>query len=180
MSNQNYDIEAMKQGLNCDVARDRDACYSPFYIINQADNNSVQVMDDIAARDKEDVYNDLDVIDIVLNGEISPGGFELPGGPIGAAVGYQRRDDYTRSVPSSVELAGDTWIGGTAKENIVSYSRDVDAFFAEVALPLLPDLELTAAVRREEFSTGQESTDPKYGLSDLRSFRLADPAGHLR
>ncbi|MBT8146068.1 MAG: TonB-dependent receptor, partial [Gammaproteobacteria bacterium] len=165
MSNQNYDIEAMKQGLNCDVANDRDACYNPFYVVNQADNNSIQVMDDIAARDKEEVINQLDVIDIVINGEISPGGFELPGGVIGAAIGYQYREDYTRSVPSSVELAGDTWIGGTAKENIVSFSRDVDAFFAEVALPLLPDLELTAAVRREEFSTGQASTDPKYGLT---------------
>jgi len=165
MSNQNYDIEAMKQGLNCDVANDRDACYSPFYIVNEADNNSVHVMNDIAARDKEEEIDQLDTIDIVLNGEIPLGDFELPGGPIGAAVGYQYRDDYSRRVPSAVELAGDTWIGGTEQEVITSFSRDVDAFFAEVAIPVLPTVELTAAVRREEFSSGQESTDPKYGLT---------------
>jgi len=165
MSNQNYDIEAMKQGLNCDVANDRDACYNPFYVVNEADNNSIHVMNAIAARDKEETYDELDVIDIVLNGEIPLGGFELPGGPIAAAVGYQRRDDYSRNVPSAVELAGDTWIGGTEQEVITSFNRDVDAWFAEFAVPLLPSLELTAAVRREEFSSGQESTDPKYGLT---------------
>ena len=165
MSNQNYDIEAMKQGLNCDVANDREACYNPFYVVNEADNNSIQVMNAIAARQKEEQVDQLDTIDIVINGEISPGGFELPGGPIGAAIGYQYRDDYTRSVPSIVELAGDTWIGGTAPEVITSFARDVDAYFAEFALPILPSVELTAAVRREEFSTGQASTDPKYGLT---------------
>ncbi|MCB1671660.1 MAG: TonB-dependent receptor [Pseudomonadales bacterium] len=165
MSNQNYDIEAMKQGLNCDVVNDREACYNPFYVTDQANQNSLQVMNAIAARDKEEEYDQLDVIDIVLNGEIPLGGFELPGGPIGAAVGYQRREDYYRNVPSAVELAGDTWIGGTAQEVITSGSRYVDAYFAELAIPVLPSVELTAAVRTEDFSSGQKSTDPKFGVT---------------
>ena len=63
----------------------------------------------ISARDLEWVIDDLDVIDIVLNGEVPLGGFELPGGPIGAAVGYQRRDDSYTNIPSLKEIAGDTW-----------------------------------------------------------------------
>lgn len=165
MSGQNYDIEAMKQGLNCDVANDRESCYNPFFVVDQSNNNSQQVMDAIAARDKEVVEDQLTTIDLVLNGEISPGGFELPGGPIGAAIGYQFRDDKFTNTPSHVELAGDTWIGGTDQEVITTGAREVDAYFAEFAFPLLSNLEITAAVRREEFSSGQESTDPKYGFT---------------
>jgi len=165
MSNQNYDITAMIQGLNCDVANDRDACYSPFFIVDQADNNSVHVMNDIAARDREGTVSRLDVIDIIVNGEVPLGGFELPGGPIAAAMGYQWRDRKFTNTPSAVEIAGDTWIGSDQKENVVSGSREVDAYFLELSIPILPNVELEAAVRREEFSTGQESTDPKFGVT---------------
>ena len=165
MSGQNFDIEAMKQGLNCDVVRDRESCYNPFFVVDQSTNNSLQVMDAIAARDKEIVEDKLATIDIVLNGTISPGGFELPGGPIGAAVGYQFRDDKFTNVPSHVELAGDTWIGGTEQEVITSGSREVDSYFVELAFPILSNLEFALAARNESFSTGQESTDPKYGLT---------------
>ena len=165
MSNQNYDITAMIQGLNCDVVNDRQSCYNPFFVTDQANNNSLQVMDAIAARDKEWNVSQLDVIDIVLNGEVPLLGFEFPGGPVNAAVGYQFRDDKFTNTPSAVELAGDTWIGGTAKEVITSGSREVDAYFAEFSIPVLSNLELELAVRREEFSTGQSATTPKYGLT---------------
>lgn len=165
MSNQNYDIEAMKQGLNCDVVNDRDACYNPFLVTDPSTNNSVAVMDAIAARDKEYVYNKLDVFEVVLNGELPTFDYELPGGPIGMALGYQWRNDKYTNTPSAVELAGDTWIGGTEKEVITTGSREVDAYFMEMAIPVLPNLEIELAVRQEEFSTGQKSTDPKYGIT---------------
>ena len=129
ISNQNYDIEAMKQGLNCDVINDQDACYNPFFgTASNPNNTSIHVLNAIAARDNEYTYDDLDTIDIVLNGEIPLGDFELPGGPIGAAVGYQLRDDAFTNIPSHVELAGDTWIGGTEQEVITTGSREVDAY----------------------------------------------------
>ena len=164
-SNQNYDISAMIQGLNCDVANDRDSCYSPFFVLDANDATRAHVLNDIAARDREQVRDELDVIDIVLTGEIPLGRFELPGGPIGAAVGYQFRDDSFTNTPALVEIAGDAWIGSTEPEDITTGNRDVDAYFAELAIPVLSNLEIEAAVRREEFSTGQESTDPKYGIT---------------
>ena len=165
MSNQNYDITEMIKGLNCDVVNDRDSCYNPFFVTDVNNVTPKHVIDAIAARDFEYIIDDLDVIDIVLNGEVPLGGFELPGGPIAAAIGYQRRDDAYTNIPSLVEIAGDTWIGSADKEVLTSGSREVDAYFAEFSIPLLSTLELSAAVRREEFSTGQESTDPKYGLT---------------
>jgi outer membrane receptor protein involved in Fe transport len=165
VSNQNYDITEMIKGINCDPIRDRDACYNPFMVTDQANQTSIHVLNAIAARDMEYIQNDLDIIDIVLNGEVPLGGFELPGGPIGAAIGYQWRDDSYTNIPSLVEIAGDTWIGSADKEVLTSGSREVDAYFAEFSIPVLSTLEIQAAVRREEFSTGQESTDPKYGLT---------------
>ncbi len=165
MSNQNYDITEMIKGLNCDVANDRQSCYNPFFVTDPANATATHVMDAIAARDHEWEIRDLDVIDIVLNGEVPLGGFELPGGPIGAAIGYQWRDDSYTNIPSLVEIAGDTWIGSSDQEVITSGTREIDAYFAEFSFPILSTLELSAAVRREEFSTGQESTDPKYGLT---------------
>ena len=165
MSNQNYSISAMQQGLNCDVVNDRDACYNPFFVVDQADNNSLQVMDAIAARFKEWESRELNVVDIVLNGDVPLGGFELPGGPIAAAIGYQFRDDKYTNTPSATELAGDTWIGGVEREVITSGSRETDAFFVELSIPVLSNLEVELAVRREEFNTGQEATTPKFGVS---------------
>jgi outer membrane receptor protein involved in Fe transport len=165
MANQNFDITAMIQGVNCDVVNDRDACYNPFFVVDQADNNSLQVMNAIAARSKKMEESWLDTIDIVLNGELPLGGFELPGGPIGAAIGYQNRQDKYTNTPSVHEIRGDTWIGSPIPENVTSGSREVDAYFMELAIPLLSNVEIEAAVRTEDFSTGQKSTDPKFGVT---------------
>ncbi len=165
MSNQNYDITAMIQGLNCDVVYERNACYSPFLIVDPEDNNSVDVMNAVAGRSIEVIEDKLSTVDIILNGTVPLGDFELPGGPIGAAVGYQFRDDKYLNIPSEEELAGVTWIGSENRERASSGSRTIDAYFAEFSLPVLDNLELELAVRREEFSTGQTSTDPKYGIT---------------
>ncbi len=165
MSNQNYDISEMIKGLNCDVAGDRDSCYSPFFVMDPQDATKAHVLDAIMARDHEGTVSELSIIDIVFTGDLNLGGFELPGGPIGMAFGYQHRDDTYKSTPANVEIAGDAWIGSTVKEDITAGNREVDAYFGELAIPLLSNLELEIAVRREDFSTDQESSDPKYGIT---------------
>mgnify|MGYP001159703105 CR=1 FL=1 len=164
VSNQNYDISSMIQGLNCDVATDRDSCYSPFFVTDPNNATQEHVLLDIMARDREQFGDELDIIDVVFTGNL-PIGFELPGGPIGAAIGYQNRDDSFINTPAAVEQAGDAWIGGTDKEDVTSGNRTVDSYFAELSLPVLSNLEVQAAIRKEEFSTGQESTDPKFGIT---------------
>jgi outer membrane receptor protein involved in Fe transport len=165
MSNQNFDITAMIQGLNCDVANDRDACYSPFAIVDPADLTSQSVMDAVAARDREQEEDILQVFDLVLNGKVPLGGFELPGGAIAMAIGYQRRMDEFNNTPSAVEIAGDAFIGTPENEIVFGARRSVDAYFAEMSLPVLDNLEVSLAVRNESFSTGQSSTDPKIGVT---------------
>lgn len=162
MASQEYDIEAMKQGLRCDPVNDRESCYNPFFVTDQANQNSPQVIEAIAARRRAFQENELQVIDIVVNGSL---GFELPGGTVGAAIGYQRRDDSYMNTPSETAIRGATWIGSPVSESVTSGSRVVDSVFAEFALPVLDNLEVEAAVRLEDFSTGQRSTDPKIGFT---------------
>ena len=161
----NFNITAMQQGLLCDVANDRDACYNPFFVVDQADQNTLEMMDAITSRGRSFSTEKLDVVDIIFNGELPLFGFELPGGAVGAAVGYQSRSDHYTSIPTHLELTGEAWRGGTEQEVITSGSRDVDAYFMELAVPILSNLEVELAIRREEFSTGQASTDPKFGVS---------------
>ncbi len=165
MSNQNYDITAMIQGMGCDVVKDRSGCYSPFFITNPADNNSRHVMDAVAGRSIEVLQSQLDTIDLVFNGELQMFGLELPGGPLGAAVGYQYRKSNFTNIPSEEEIAGVTWIGGYDREGVTDGNREVDSLFVEIAAPVLDNLEVELAVRNEVFSTGQEATTPKYGIT---------------
>lgn len=165
MSNQNYDFDAIVQGLNCDVVNDRDGCYVPFYITDPSQGTYAHVLDAIAAREREQVKDTLGLVDIVFNGEVPLFGYELPGGPVAAAVGYQYRDDSYKNTPAAVEIRGAPYIGSSTPEDITQGNREVDAFFGELSVPVLDDLVLELAVRREEFSTGQTSTDPKYGIT---------------
>jgi len=165
MQNQNYSISAMKQGLGCDVLRDAKSCYNPFFVVDQKFNNTKDVMNAVAGRSREMQENWLDTVDLVLSGEVPLGGFELPGGPIGAAVGYQFRNDKYTNTPAVEALRGDTWIGSKFPSDITTGTREVDAYFVELAIPVLESVEIEAAVRNETFSTKQSSTDPKFGIT---------------
>jgi iron complex outermembrane receptor protein len=159
------DISAMIQGLNCDVVNDRESCYNPFFVTDPAKATQAHVVEAILNIDPSAVEDELDVIDLVFTGDLPLGGFELPGGVIGAAVGYQYREEAFKNTPASAAQAGNAYIGQGDLEPIVTGGREIDAFFAELAIPVLDDLELELAVRREEFNSGQESTDPKYGVT---------------
>lgn len=158
----NFSLGMLKQGLNCDVVNDREACFNPFVSTNPATLNTQAVADSTYVQNRVNDEDKLQTFDLVFNGEIAPGGFELPGGTIGAAVGYQRREDRFSNVPSLHSLTGDVFIGAQLFPN--SDGRTVDAYFMEASLPILDNLEVQLAIRDESYSTGQSSTDPKYGI----------------
>ncbi len=159
-STQSLSFSAIEQGLNCDVLNDRDACFNPFAVVDPADATSVHVMDAIATRFREENTTELQTWDAIFTGIVP--GISLPGGEVGAAVGYQRRHDTFSNIPAANIIAGDQFIG----DQLLPFAaeRHVDSFFLELALPVLDNLEVEAAIRNEDFSTGQESTDPKIGV----------------
>ncbi len=125
-----------------------------------------------------DVIQDqsLFVVDGVLDGEI--GGFELPGGNIGWAVGAQyRKIKYETRVDNPLTDANVTpcpnpgdnscllktgpfiFLGQFIPQRL---NDDVHALFVEFAIPLLDNLDIQAAVRYEEYGGQTGNTiDPK-------------------
>ncbi len=158
----NFSFGMIEQGLMCDVVNDREACFNPFVSTDDSTLNTQAVADSTYVQNRVHDVDTLQTLDLVFNGDPTLGAFRLPGGDLGAAVGYQRREDRFDNTPSLHSLTGDVFIGTQLFP--VSDGRSVDAFFGELALPLLDNLEFQVALRNERYSTGQSSTDPKYGL----------------
>ena len=165
----NQSFSAISQGLSCDTLGPRDECFSPWAVnpnVLDPHTNSQMIADAIFPT--QDLKNNrtrtLSTYDLVLNGTLNlPGGYELPGGPIGMAIGAQRRNDSFHNIPAAIYQSGDLYNGQPEYPN--DESRTAEAWFVEVAIPVLDNLEITVATRDETYSTGQSSTDPKFGIT---------------
>jgi len=162
IANQDFSFSAVVQGLNCDQINDPTACFNPFGAQDARYRNSQQVADAVFTQYTEDNRDELQTFDIVINGDVPLGGFELPGGPIAMALGYQRRDETDEDNPPAGDVGNDQLIGN--QEFPQTVNRFSNSLFAEFSFPVLSNLELTAAVRDEDFSTGQGKVVDKYGI----------------
>ncbi len=162
LSNQSFTFSAVEQGLNCDVVNDVQSCFNPFAAVDPQLRTPQHVADAIFNPFRNNDLERLQTFDIILNGDVPLGGFELPGGPIAAAVGYQRRDENRENNPPANFVSNNQLIGTQILPN--SASRFSNSWFAEFSLPVLTQLELTAAVRDESFSSGQGKVIDKFGL----------------
>jgi outer membrane receptor protein involved in Fe transport len=109
--------------------------------------------------------------------------FSLPAGPVSLAVGLNwRREEVsghadpngrvTDPVTGSTAGNAQNWIGGLYTDPF-SHSRSDSAVYAETRIPLtssdmnvpvLSELELTAAARYERYSDAGSATTPKFGF----------------
>jgi iron complex outermembrane recepter protein len=90
--------------------------------------------------------------------------FELPGGQMFAAVGFDlRREGWEfngdrRAAAERANILGAPFDDGNALPNT---ERDVKAVFAELFLPLFENFELTIAARMDEYDGFGRTTNPK-------------------
>jgi iron complex outermembrane receptor protein len=77
-----------------------------------------------------------------LSGEASVSGqlFNLPGGPVGIAVGVTGRQDKINDVPGEITRAGNAW--GASTSGITKGTQTTSEAFGELNLPLLKDITL--------------------------------------
>ncbi|MBT8146937.1 MAG: TonB-dependent receptor, partial [Gammaproteobacteria bacterium] len=162
IANQDFSFSAVEQGLNCDVINDVDACFSPFGAVDPRFRNSQQVADAVFTQHRERNIDKLHTLDVIVNGDL-PIDFELPGGPIAMAAGYQRRQERDEDNPPLGDVINDQLIGNQELPQTVS--RHSDSWFAEFNFPILENLAFTASVRDESFSTGQGEVIDKYGIT---------------
>ena len=95
--------------------------------------------------------------------------FELPAGPVGVALGFQRRKESAKDLPDPrVAALGDATTGTPRQPTGGGF--EVDSLYLEAVVPLLrgrplaEELDLELAVRRSDYDTFGTTTDPKFGL----------------
>ena len=99
---------------------------------------------------------DQDIMSVSFNGD-SEGYFELPGGPVGMAVGFDRIENSFEFLPSQ-DLAAGT-IAGFNGAPALAGAYEVDEFYTEFYLPILEGaafaelLDLELAYRTADYST---------------------------
>ena len=99
---------------------------------------------------------------------LTGGLFELPGGPVGIAIGVEHRDQNGRFDPDPIVAAG---LGSDIPALPTAGGYNVDEAYAELRLPLLRDtpffhrLELTGAARYSDYSTIGLDDDVQAGIN---------------
>ena len=92
---------------------------------------------------------------------------DLPAGPVGAAFGYELREESGFTSPDALIVTGAT-SGNASQPTDGSY--DVTEYFAEVGIPLLSGaplaeaLDLNVAIRHSDYSTFGRTTKGKYNI----------------
>ena len=160
-------------GTGCDVrggTAGQDGClfFNPFGSAINAqpgdpEFNTPEVLAFINSNNPTATQVDLVTYEAVVSGDL----FQLQGGTAGIAIGAQRREE-SRDTDRSEDAEREDLaflVGGPD----VSADQSINAFFAELFLPLLATdsghaLEAQLAVRYEDYDTGFDSTDPKIGL----------------
>ncbi|MES2757229.1 MAG: TonB-dependent receptor [Pseudomonadota bacterium] len=93
-----------------------------------------------------------------IDGSISGELFQLPGGPVAMATGFDlRREDYayTQDQDATVIFLAP----GNAR--LPQASRDIKAVYAELIVPVTKRLEVQLAIRRDDYSIIGATTNPK-------------------
>jgi len=127
------------------------------YNLDQFSKNTNAVRDSFRANFPRKSTSDLAFVDTRASTTIG----KLPGGDAGLAVGVEIRQEKINDVPDPVAQAGNILGQGiTATDG----SRTDKAVFVEVSLPLVKQLELQLAGRRDQYSDYGTSTTPKAGF----------------
>ena len=116
----------------------------------------------------------------VQNARVTTTGFDfkgsrelapLAGGPLALALGMElRREKAAFNV--NRDIAGQAASSGLSGSLSKAGSRDIEAVFGELNLPLVKDLEVQLAARYDHYSDAGSTTNPKLGLRYQASERL--------
>ncbi|MDE0190228.1 MAG: TonB-dependent receptor [Gammaproteobacteria bacterium] len=107
--------------------------------------------------------NDMKNMNIQATGTL----MDLPAGPVGAAFGYELREESGFTSPDALIVTGAT-SGNASQPTDGSY--DVSEFFAEIGIPVLSgaplaeSLDVNIAVRHSDYSTFGRTTNGKYNI----------------
>jgi iron complex outermembrane recepter protein len=156
MKGENEVVEYRKNFISTPV-RNALVAANVYSFVNPASNNP-SVVAALRANPERHGNSEVESIDAKVSGTL----FELPAGPLGLAVGAERREESVKDVPDPLGAAGlIIGAGGTAADG----SRKMDGYFAELAIPITRNIEAQVAVRHEKYSDYGSSTVPKFAIA---------------
>ena len=99
------------------------------------------------------------IAEVTANGSL----LDLPGGPLGVAVGAEYRTETILDVRTQDNESGN--IVGGAEGFGYSGDRKVNSFYAELSIPITKQIEAQIAGRHEDYSDFGKTFKPKFALS---------------
>ncbi|WP_435418676.1 TonB-dependent receptor [Parerythrobacter aurantius] len=129
----------------------------PLNIFGGVGSITQEMLDFISFDEKSRSDQKLQDYTVNLTGDL----FDLPGGPVGFAVGYEHRYQSGSFTPDPIIQAG---LGADIPAQAAAGSYNTDEVYGEIRLPLLDDtpffqlLELDGAIRYANYSTGFSNT----------------------
>ncbi|WP_422051187.1 TonB-dependent receptor plug domain-containing protein [Sphingomonas leidyi] len=90
--------------------------------------------------------------------------FELPGGPLQAAVGASYRHEAINDASANAENLAHPYDRYYTINAVGAIgSRNIKSAFYEISAPIVKELELSASGRYDDYSSGQTNFSPKFG-----------------
>ncbi|HUD92457.1 TonB-dependent receptor domain-containing protein [Sphingobium sp.] len=136
----------------------------PFNIFGGAGSITQAMLDYVTFDERDRSEQELWDVTANLSGEL----FDLPGGPVGFAIGYEHRDQSASYTPDPIITAG---LGADVPTSPARGGFNVDEFYGELRIPILSDtpffrkLELSGAARHSNYSSfGSNTTYTVSGL----------------
>ncbi|MBB5704990.1 TonB-dependent receptor domain-containing protein [Sphingopyxis panaciterrulae] len=100
-----------------------------------------------------------------VQGTLAKDLFELPGGPLQAAVGVSYRDESIDAPSANPGTLGNQYDRYYSINSVgTAGSRNVKSAFFELSAPVVEQLELSVSGRYDDYSTGQSNFSPKVGV----------------
>ena len=170
-------------GPNCDIATGTPGVggcewFNPFMSSGLPDaqalglRNSRELLDFILPNDNRKFTAEMWSTQLIASGQLS--NFELPGGPIGVAVGYEYRweqegvdfDDFLNGNGVVYGVGGQTY-DDQSGASMIDYeeSDEIQALLMELQLPVLDNLMVQVAGRYESYAGRNETFNPKIGFN---------------
>ena len=133
------------------------SAYFPYRIGTNAGLNSPSLMAALSPEIHSDSSSKMNLIDFKASKEL----MELAGGPMSLAMGLEHRKVEQELTPTTYTDTGDILGLGYS-----AYSGDqtVTAIYAELLAPVHRTVELSAALRYDNYKDGEDSTTPKVGI----------------
>ncbi|MGH8496184.1 MAG: TonB-dependent receptor plug domain-containing protein [Gammaproteobacteria bacterium] len=97
-----------------------------------------------------------------VDGQVTFDVAQMPAGPVGAAVGFEYRDEKFTQDFDDQQVAGN--VAGSAGAADTSGARAVTALFAEVSVPVVDSVELSIAGRYDDYNDFGTTFNPKVAV----------------